>query len=262
MIISFLLLAALVALIGAMIFRKDARVAVSGAWRSGSRQAAQEFRAGYSATRRRYTQAQTYLRRDSPGWKDPRRWLAALLKTCGWGAVAVGGTAYGGYRTVVAAKRVGLTTWRGGRDSYRAYKNAQPFEVEVVEDPNVEVVTESARDDKPAEPPPDPQPTPEPDPAPDPSPQTEPEPQSQEDPDMAFNGEASGLASLRSLFEGAAETAEQDVVAIDGIQADQLSKLADSGDVLTKIGEVSETAGLYAQQLRAVIDAIDELTNG
>ncbi|MER6171395.1 hypothetical protein [Streptosporangium sp. NPDC001681] len=258
--ISFLLLAVVVSLIGGLIFRKDARAAASGAWRSGSRQAAQEFRAGYTATRRRYTQAQMYLRRDSPGWKDPRRWAAALLKTCGWGAVAVGGTAYGGYRTVVAAKRVGLTAWKGGRDNYRAYKNAKPFEVEVVEDPNVEVVVEVV---DPAQPPPEPQPTPKPDPAPDPTPETDPEPQSQqEDPDMAFTGEASGLATLRSLFEEAAASAGNDVVAIDGIQSDQLSKLADDGAILTQIAAVSETASLYAQQLQGVVDAIDELTNG
>ncbi|MGW4639657.1 hypothetical protein ACWEN6_14070 [Sphaerisporangium sp. NPDC004334] len=262
-----MLLAVLTALIGGAVFRKDVRVTAAGAWRAGSSQAGREFRAGYSATRAGYVRAQRHLRRDHPGWKDPRRWAAALLKLAGWSAIAVGGTTYGAYRVTVGTARVARTAWQGGRDAYRTYKLTQPVDVEVT-DPDDPVKVEQVLDQPDLDP--DTQARAQADAqadsdsrrTPDPIPQPDPQHQPREDPDMTFdNQEAAGLASLRIVFATAAENAGNDVVAIDGIQADQLGKLAENGDIVSKIADVSETAALYEKQLTAVVDAIDALVN-
>ncbi|MFI7643763.1 hypothetical protein [Nonomuraea sp. NPDC049400] len=96
--------------------RPDARAAVSGAWQAGKAQAVREFRDGY-------TFAQQQLRAGDPRWYSPRRWAS-------WGL----STGYGAAKTLAAANRIRRAAWRGGKDGYRAWKDAQPVDAqEVVE---------------------------------------------------------------------------------------------------------------------------------
>jgi hypothetical protein len=236
---AFFILALVIAAIicGVMWRRPDARAAMSGAWQAGKAQAVREFRDGYDF-------AQQRLRRGDPSWKNPRRWLS-------WGLAG----AFGAATTVAAANRIRREAWRGARERYRDWKDAQPVDAEIVAEQNGQVhtclacgtveVTWRFEMDPPgwycascATPAPDPDPRPDPDPAPEPDPDphhpSDPDPEPDDHPweDPPVQTEAAGLTSYANAHTELANELQSRMAGIESLAASMSDVLAEHSDLI------------------------------
>jgi hypothetical protein len=255
---AFFVLALVVAAIicGIMWRRPDARAAASGAWQAGKAQAVREFRTGYDF-------AQQRLRRGDPSWKNPRRWLS-------WGLAG----AFGAASTVAAANRIRREAWNGARDRYRAWKDAQPVDGDVVAEQAgpvhtcvvcgaVEVAWRFEMDPPGwycascATPVPDPDPRSDPDPEPDPHHKSDPDPEPDDHPpleDPPVQTEAAGLTSYANAHAELAAELQSRMAGIESLAASMSDVLAEHSDLIGNSAVMqdllSQAAGV-AQQTAA-----------
>ncbi|MFI6317249.1 hypothetical protein ACIBG8_07010 [Nonomuraea sp. NPDC050556] len=255
--------------------RPDARSAAIGAWRAGSEQAAAEFRTGYQALRGAYTSTRKQLLDGNPGWKEPRRWLAAGLATT-WGAASLaGGILYGTGKTIAAGGRILFSAYQGMAAAYAAYKDehAEPIELEVIRDTQHVCRDCASRhaDHHPGLDPPGwycrpcaasrttPEPTaPDIDTAPVP-PTPEDEHRTPKEPTMT--AEANGLASLTVWCEGEAAAQAGRVSSSDNVKGNMLGALAGHGEIITLLSAYQDTVALAKSQADRLADAVRGLAN-